>query len=287
MENPHTGHRDRLRQRFLKEGLDHFEDHQVLEFLLFQPLPRRDTNKIAHALLQRFGSLSAVFEADPRDLASVPQIGEKAALFLSIIPPLTRRYLHDRVNRTKKPLNDPIQTSKYLVPLMSGRTEEVFYVLCLDTQCRLLFPALISEGTVKDSLIHPRHVVETVLRHKASNVILAHNHPSGNLEPSPQDIHLTQLLIQTLEPIGINILDHIIVAEGKSISLAAAGLFTNKRALSKFAKKPQQIPAIHAHGESNPGATLAEPANPAPEQPHGSQEASESDESPYSVVPIP
>jgi len=208
----HTGHRDRLRARFLKEGLDGFEDHQVLELLLFHAVPRIDTNPLAHKLIQRFGSLSAVLEADPKDLASVEGVGENAAAFLSMIPPVTRRYFHDRVKHSRKPLNTSEAAAEYLVPLMAGRSEEVFYVICLDSQLRVLYPALISEGTVKDALVHPRHVVESAVRHKAASVILAHNHPSGSAKPSAHDHKLTRNLVQALGGINVHVVDHVIVA---------------------------------------------------------------------------
>ena len=220
----HSGHRQRLRQRFFREGLEQFEDHQVLELLLFHAVPRRDTNEMAHLLLKRFGALSAVLEADPKDLATIPGMGESAVAFISLIPPLTRRYLTDSVSRKKPILNDSKKTNTYLTPLMAGRTEEVFYVLCLDSSCRLLFPALISKGTVNKANIHPRHVVEAALRHKAASVLLAHNHPSGRLKASRADIHLTNILVSALVPIGIKVLDHVIVAGRHNLSMAAEGL---------------------------------------------------------------
>ena len=168
----HQGHRERLRARFLEEGLDGFEDHQILELLLFYAIPRADTNPIAHKLMRRFGSLSAVLEADPKDIASIEGISDKAAIFLSLIPQITRLYFHDRVNRDAPRLTSSEAVTEYLVPLMAGRPEEVFYVLCLDTQCRVLYPALIGEGTVKEAHVQPRHVVEEVLRHRAASVIL-------------------------------------------------------------------------------------------------------------------
>ena len=208
----HKGHRERLRLRFLKEGLDSFEDHQALELLLFQAIPRFDTNPIAHRLIQRFGSFSAVLEADPKDLASVEGVGENAAVFLSMIPQITRRYFHDRVKHSRKPLNNSESAAEYLVPLMAGRSEEVFYVICLDSQLRVLYPALISEGTVKDALVHPRHVAEAAVRHKAASVILAHNHPAGSVKPSTHDHKLTRNLVQALGGINVHVVDHIIVA---------------------------------------------------------------------------
>lgn len=219
----HKGHRARLKTRFLKEGLDSFDDHQVLELLLFQAIPRIDTNPLAHLLIKRFGSLSAVLEADPTDLESVPGVGRSAALFLSMVPQVTRRYFLDRVKHAKKPLTTSEAAAEYLVPLMAGRSEEVFYVLCLDSQLRVSYPALISEGTVKDAIVHPRKVVNEALRHKASAVILAHNHPAGGLKPSAHDLRLTGRLVQALGHIDINVVDHIIVAGDKIYSFARDG----------------------------------------------------------------
>ena len=228
--NIHLGHRDRLRARFLEEGLDGFEQHQVLELLLFHVIPRGDTNCIAHCLIKRFGSLSAVLEADPKDLAMVEGIGETAAAFLSMIPQVTRRYFFDRVTRDRPQLTTTEAVADYLLPLMTGRSEEVFYVLCLDTHCRVQYASLISEGTVKDAHVHPRHVVEAVLRHRASSVVLAHNHPTGTAKPSKHDYRLTEKLVQALAPLEIRILDHLIVAGEDWYSFARSGDLESKSA---------------------------------------------------------
>lgn len=220
----HSGHRDRLRQRFLDEGLDSFADHQILELLLFYAIPRGDTNPVAHRLIKRFGSLSAALEADPKDVASVEGIGEKAAVFLAMIPEVTRRYFHDRVLRDRPKLNSSESVTDYLVPLMAGRPEEVFYVICLDTQCRVIYPALVSEGTVKEAVVYPRHVVEEAIRHRAAAVVFAHNHPAGTAKPSQQDHQLTRLLVQSLGPLDIKALDHIIVAGRDTFSFAREGI---------------------------------------------------------------
>lgn len=222
-EELHKGHRGRLKMRFLKEGLDGFEDHQVLELLLFQTIPRLDTNPVAHSLIQRFGSLSAVLEADTKDLASVDGVGLNAAAFLSMIPQVTRRYFIDRIKHSRKPLTSSETASEYLVPLMAGRTEEVFYVICLDSRLRVLYPALISEGTVKDAFVHPRHVVEAAVRHKAASVLLAHNHPGGTVSPSNHDHSITRRLVQALGNIDIKVVDHVIVAGDQIYSFAREG----------------------------------------------------------------
>jgi DNA repair protein RadC len=222
--NLHSGHRARLRRRFLEQGLDGFEDHQVLELLLTYAIPRNDTNGVAHRLMRRFGSLSAVLEADPRDLATVEGMGENAAAFLSLLPQATRRYFFDRVRQERPRLDDPDKGAHYVIPLMAGRSEEVFYVLCLDTQCRVIYPALISEGTVKEAHIHPRRVVQEALAHKAAAVILAHNHPSGALKPSSQDHQITRIRVQAWAHLDIKVLDQIIIAGQDAYSFAREGV---------------------------------------------------------------
>jgi DNA repair protein RadC len=199
----------------MSEGLDAFDDHQVLELILFYAVPRVDTNPIAHRLMNRYGSLAAVLEADPRDLQSVEGVGAQAAAFLALLPQLTRRYLADRSRRERPSLRSTEAAAAYLVPLMAGRAEEVFFVLCLDSQLRVLFPALVSEGTVKDALVHPRHVVEAVL---------AHNHPGGTAKPSNHDHRLTRQLVDALGAIGIPVHDHVIVAGESTFSFAREGV---------------------------------------------------------------
>jgi DNA repair protein RadC len=220
----HKGHRDRLRARLIAEGLDAFDDHQVLELILFYAVPRVDTNPIAHRLMNRYGSLAAVLEADPRDLQSVDGVGAQAAAFLALLPQLTRRYLADRGRRERPSLRNTEAAAAYLVPLMAGRAEEVFFVLCLDSQLRVLFPALVTEGTVKDALVNTRHVVEAAIRHRAAAVVLAHNHPGGTAKPSNHDHRLTLQLVNALGAIGIPVHDHVIVAGESTFSFAREGV---------------------------------------------------------------
>ncbi|MBF0294962.1 MAG: DNA repair protein RadC [Magnetococcales bacterium] len=220
----HQGHRQRLRRRFQEEGLEKFEDHQVLEMLLFNVLPRQDTNAIAHQLIDRYGGLAAVLEADPVDLATLPGMGQAAAYFLAMIPPLTRRYLQCKASHPRPSLNDPFKAREYVLALTAGRTEEVFYVLCLDLHARLLYPALVSRGTINEAHVHPRQVVEIALRHKAAEVILAHNHPAGTTTPSRADRNLTIVLMNALQPIGIRLVDHLITAGNQCFSMAQEGV---------------------------------------------------------------
>jgi DNA repair protein RadC len=229
MKNLHAGHRSRLRKRFFEEGLDAFEDHQVIELLLFYAIPRRDTNEIAHLLLRRYGSLSGVLNADPVDLAQTEGVGQAAATLLSLVPSLTRRYSLDRVREGRYPLTTTERAAEFLVPFMAGRTEEVFCVVCLDTQCQVIVPGLVAEGLLDRAHIEPRQAAEVALRHKAHSVILAHNHPTGRAKPTTSDHRATQALVSAFEAIGIPVRDHIIVAGEEWYSFSQAGdLASNK-----------------------------------------------------------
>jgi len=222
-ENLHAGHRARLRKRFIAEGLDAFEDHQVIELLLFFAIPRRDTNDLAHLLLRRYGSFSALLDADPVDLAQTEGVGEAAATLLSLVPALTRRYSVDRARQERHVLTTSERSAEFLVPLMAGRSEEVFYIVCLDTQCRVIVPALVVEGLPDRAHIEPRKAVEVALRHKAHSVLLAHNHPSGQAKPTTADHRITQTLVGAFGAIGIVVRDHIIVAGDDWYSFSRAG----------------------------------------------------------------
>lgn len=219
----HEGHRKRLKERFEKEGLDCFEPHQVLELLLFFSIPRRDTNPIAHQLIKKYGSLSGVFEADLKDLASTSGIGENTSILLTLIPNLARRYMKDKW-RDKPELNSSTKAGEYAVTLFAGLIYEAFYVICLDAQNKVNFTELAHEGTINEAPIYPRIIVETALRHKANSVILAHNHPGGSLNPSRADIEATRKIKSALEGISIKVVDHIIVCGEKYISFAEKGL---------------------------------------------------------------
>lgn len=212
-----------MKNRFIEEGLDAFEDHQILELLLFYAIPRKDTNELAHSLIRKYGSLSGVLEADPNDLAKTPGLGENSAILLALIPSLARIYLKDRWG-TKPTINSTAKAGEYVLTLCAGRTYEVFYVICLDAQHKVIYPALVHEGTIDQAPVYPRLIVETALRHKAQSVILAHNHPGGTPIPSPQDIEVTKRIQVALEQISISVLDHIIAAGEQYVSCAEKGL---------------------------------------------------------------
>jgi len=219
----HDGHRQRVKQRYLSEGLDGFQDHEVLEFLLFYCIPMKDTNELAHKMILEFGTLAGLFEADPMEISKRCGVSENTAILVSSITSFARRY--DQVKRGSKPvLNSSSKAGEYVISLFIGRAYEAFYVICLDAQSRLNHAKLVHEGTINEVTVYPRLVVETALRHKANSVILAHNHPGGSLYPSKADIEMTKRVMIALEAISISVMDHIIVAGDKYVSFAEKGL---------------------------------------------------------------
>lgn len=213
----HDGHRERLRNRFIEEGLDSFEIHNVLELALFYAIPRKDTNEIAHRLLTRFGSLSAVLEAPVQELMQVDGISKNSAVFLSLIPALCRRYYEDRCSG--KRITSVEEAGEYFKPKFIGRTDEVIFFLVLDGKGRVLNCETVSEGVVNEVNVNVRKLVEISMRYKATSAILAHHHPNGNALPSEADIETTWMVRHALEFVGVKLTDHIIVADDDFISL--------------------------------------------------------------------
>lgn len=218
----HKEHRQRMRERFLAEGLDHFTEYQVLELMLFYVIPRRDTNPIAHALIDRFGSLSQVLEAPVEELEKVDGIGPNAALLLNLITAAARYYA---VNRTEKQkiLRTIEDCGDYLKSFFVGRRSEMVYLLCLDAKCKVLGCREVGEGSVNSANVPLRRVVEIALGLNASSVVLAHNHPSGLALPSGEDIATTQRVAAALSAVDVHLVDHIIVADDDFVSLVQTG----------------------------------------------------------------
>ena len=213
----HEGHRQRLKKRFLEEGLDGFTDVQALELLLFYAIPRADTNPAAHALLEHFGSLSQVLEADPGELTKVPGVGESAAQLLHLVPQLGRKYMVDRTSAAQV-LPTLESCARYLVPRFFGRKTETVFLLCLDAKGQLIREKKLSDGCVNMALISPREIFLEALKDKAVNIILVHNHPSGDPTPSRADRELTDNVAGAGEQMDIPLLDHIIIGDNRYTS---------------------------------------------------------------------
>ena len=223
MAGVHDGHRARRKAQFREHGLDVFTDHGALELLLFYAVPQRDVNPLAHRLLERFGSLEAVFCAPPEELEVVDGVGEHAATLLTLILPLVRR-VYMQSTKSGVALCGSEQLGRYFRGLFFGLRQEIFYEACLDAKGKLLRCCKIADGSVDAVHINIRRVVENALRCQASAVPLAHNHPSGVALPSSDDNTTTLMVYDALRTVGIELVDHIIVADGDFVSLRDNGL---------------------------------------------------------------
>lgn len=210
--NPHTGHRERLRKRLADEGIDGFAEHEVLELALMQIIKRSDVNPVGHRLLERFGSLSAVMDADIEELCEVSQIGDQTAFFLHLLPQLFRRYALDKCN-VGDTYDNVGKISDYLHALYTGINHERVYILLFDNSMRLIDTCKISDGSVNCAAITVRKIVELALSKRAAGVVLAHNHPRGLPIASGNDLEVTRNIDCALATLSIPLIEHIIVTE--------------------------------------------------------------------------
>ena len=228
MDSIHGGHRERLRARFLSEGLEHMEPHNALELLLTCTIPRRDVNELAHRLLHRFGGFDKVLEADRLALMEVEGVGEATATHLKLVFASFAYYEAQKYSKGFVASSSGA-VLRYAQSLFVGQTAEVAYLLCFDAKLKLNNRAELSQGTVGATGISVRRVVELATLAKAASVILAHNHPSGIAMPSAEDLATTKTVMQALAYIEIPLVDHIIVGERSAISMADAGVLYNMR----------------------------------------------------------
>ena len=216
--NLHAGHRSRVKEEFLRCGLDSFPEHRVLELLLFYAIPQGDTNELAHKLMERFGSLAGVLDASVEDLCAVPKVGEHTAVLLSMIPELCGRYVASRSDLGVI-VDCSARVREVLEPYFFGARNEMVYVLCLDGKRKVLGVRKITEGSINAAEVTTRRITEEAVSLRASAVILAHNHVSGIAIPSGEDCATTRYLKQVLEPIGIELLDHVVFCDDDMVSM--------------------------------------------------------------------
>ena len=219
----HSGHREKMRDRFIHDkGFENFEDHQILELLLFYANSRSDTNPLAHTLLDEFGSLKGVLEARPEQLMQVKGIGKQQAVLLSMVVPLTRVW-HRCAMESPNRIGNSREAENYCLSILAGERTERFYVVSLNAKCKVLGRRKISEGSLSEVSAYPRMVMETALNYNAHSVLLCHNHPGGTCAPSPEDVSSTIQLQRLLNGVGILVLDHIIVAGDRTYSMIQHG----------------------------------------------------------------
>jgi DNA repair protein RadC len=219
------GHRRRLRERYERAGLAGFAPHEILELLLTLAIPRKDVKPPARALLARYGTLRGVLDAPLHELRTVPGLGEAASIALHVIRDTATLYLREEVEQHES-LADPMALSRFWRLRLGGLDHEVFEAAFLDTGFKLVRNgiATLEEGTVDRAAVYPRVVFENALRKGAAGVVVAHNHPSGNVQPSDQDKVVTRSLVLAAATLQVKLLDHLIVSRDEVFSFRAEGL---------------------------------------------------------------
>lgn len=223
MENMHHGHRLRLKTQFLEQGMEKMPPHNVLELILFYSVPQKDTNQLAHALIEHFGSLAGVLDAPIEELQKIKGITHHSATLIKLFPAVSSRYYEEKIDVSGAE-NVMEVVGRRLVARYLGKTNEIAYLICLDNRLKELFFGPISEGSTDSVGILTRKIVEIALRYNASSIILAHNHPNGFALASRRDIETTLQLCDALRPISIKLLDHIIVSGDDFMSMEQSGM---------------------------------------------------------------
>ncbi len=222
LKKQRSGHRERVRRRFLDEGLDGFKDYEALEMLLFYAVPRQDTKVIAKRLIDQFGSLQAVFRTPPERLMQEAGLTEATAALIAMLPQLARKIEEQQAQENAR-IRSTLDAGRDVIAMFRGRQDESVRILCLNASGKVVRRARIAEGDVNAVHFPIRKLVEEALACKAVSVILAHNHPGGTMAPSQEDLDATKAAKAALETVGIRLLDHLIVAGDNYCSLREEG----------------------------------------------------------------
>jgi len=223
-----AGHRRRLRERFLASGLDGFHDYEVIELLLTLATPRRDCKEIAKEALKRFKTFQGVLEAPPDALLQVAGIGPKNLFGIKLVPAVADRYLKKKIIR-KDAVHNSAQLLDYLNHRLRDKQREYFAAVYLDAKNKVIDAEVLFEGTLTASSVYPREVVRAALEQHAAAVIFVHNHPSGDPQPSEEDVAVTRKLVFACEVVGVRVHEHLIVGEHRTFSFADQGHIARMR----------------------------------------------------------
>lgn len=222
-KNKFEGHRERLRKRYEISGLKGFLDYEILELLLTYIIQRKDCKPIAKELIEKFGNLSSVLDAEKKEICGVKGAGETTALFFRLVRDINIEYLKERA-KIENYINGTVDLIKYIRGSIGKNKKESFKVIFLNTQNCVLGDETLFEGTIDKSHIYMREIVERIIKNSAKSVIFFHNHPSGKLTPSKQDIDFTIKAKKILNELEINLLDHIIVSDTGNYSFLENGI---------------------------------------------------------------
>jgi DNA repair protein RadC len=219
LEHKNDGHRGRLRQRFLENGIDTLFDYEIIELLLTLGTPRKDCKFIAKEVIDKFGGLKKVLDATIKDLQQIKGIGPSNVFGIRLFQAVAERYAKEKIIKEVIILNNPKTVFEYLQKYIGRENKEHFIMFALDSRSRLISINEISIGTINSSIVHPREVFEPAIRDLAAHIIIAHNHPSGDLEPSPEDVAITNRLVEVARILNIDLVDHVIVSNDSFLSM--------------------------------------------------------------------
>ncbi len=223
MSSDYLGHRKRIRARYEAGGFAGWPDYEIVEFILFYALPRKDTKILAKKLIKQFKSIKGLIDADSDDIRMVAGVGQNVLNIISVIKDVAELYLKQRTFDNKS-VKSAADVCDYLRISMQPEKDELLKVLYLNASNKILGDDIISRGTVDRAPVYPRKVVESAVKRKAVNVILAHNHPSGSLRPSEEDRIMTEKLKGVLSLVDVTVLDHIIIGLDGYFSFSENGL---------------------------------------------------------------
>lgn len=225
-KNIHKDHRKRVREMYLKNGIDAMPDHNILELLLFYGIPYRDTNPIAHELIEKYHDLNGVLDAPVRELVKTDGIGENTAMLIKLIRDICSKYYDNAVN-SKVNLASGERLYDFIKMKYLGETREIVYMLSLDSHGRLKHCIKVADGTPTSAVADNRSLVELALRFDVTNAVITHNHPNGFATPSQADISATQTIAGLFKTVNINFIDHVIVAEDEIFSFAMSKKYSS------------------------------------------------------------
>jgi len=220
-----SGHRQRLKMKYIKAGIEALHDYEVVELLLTYALSRRDIKPLAKELLSRFGSLKGIIDAEPAELKKIDGISDHTAILFKLLKEVSALYLQQKA-KEKPQISCTSELINFCRTTLGGKKDEEFCVIYLDVQNQIIEFETLQKGTVNQATVYPRQVLENALRKKASAIILVHNHPSGHVRPSEADLRITKTISETARLLDINVHDHIIVGEDRFFSFREEGMMT-------------------------------------------------------------
>ena len=228
--NMHAGHRQRMKARFMENGLKGFSEHEIMELLLYYCLPKSDINGLAHRLVDRFGSVLQVLEAPVGELETISGVGPAVITYLTLLKQ-THRYLNISRGRENERILSVEDYGSYLQDYFFGSCNETVYLLCMDAKGMVINCYQICEGSVTSANLPFRKVIDIAIRSNATTVVLAHNHPGGLALPSPEDVAVTNRLAKALYMADISLVDHVIVADDDYISMHLSQMYDLRNAV--------------------------------------------------------